>query len=236
MILKNYDRKLLPELPELVRINVGGKRHYETPNGSYPSITTVLSIRNKEGIHEWRKRVGNEEANRITKRAVTRGTHFHSLLEQYFLNEIDDLDTFCATALSKNPAVWYLFLEAVQVLEKKINNIYCIEDYLYSDEYKVAGAVDMIAEYDGVVSVIDYKTSNSDKKEEWIENYFIQGTAYAKMFTERTGIPCSQLVIFIMPDSGVPQIFTKTVDDYTSLLKSSIEDFNYYQENKKLDI
>ena len=235
MILKQYDRKLLPELPELVRTNIGGKRHYQTPNGSYPSITTVLSIRNKEGIHEWRKRVGNEEANKITKRAVTRGTHFHSLLEQYFLGEIDDLDTFCATALTKNPAVWYLFLEAVQVLEKKINNIYCIEDYLYSDEYKVAGAVDMIAEYDGVVSVIDYKTSNSDKKEEWIENYFIQGTAYAKMFTERTGIPCSQLVIFIMPDSGVPQIFTKTVDDYTPLLKSAIQDFNDYK-NKRLDI
>ena len=132
--------------------------------------------------------------------------------------------------------VWYLFLEAVQVLETKINNIYCIEDYLYSDEYKVAGAVDMIAEYDGVVSVIDYKTSNSDKKEEWIENYFIQGSAYAKMFTERTGIPCSQLVIFIMPDSGIPQIFIKSVDDYTSLLKTAIEDFNCYQENTKLDI
>ena len=230
MILKNYDRKLLSELPKLVRTNVGGKRHYETPNGSYPSVTTVLSIRNKEGIYAGRKRVGDEEANRITKRAVTRGTHFHSLLEQYFLGEIDDLDTFCATALTKNPAVWYLFLEAVQVLEKKINNIYCIEDYLYSDEYKIAGAVDMIAEYDGVVSVIDFKTSNSDKKEEWIENYFIQGTAYAKMFTERTGIPCSQLVIFIVPDSGTPQIFTKSVDDYTPLLITAIKDFNDYQK------
>ena len=230
MILKNYDRKLLPELPRLVRTNVGGKRHYETPNGSYPSVTTVLSIRGKEGIYAWRKRVGDEEANRITKRATTRGTHFHSLLEQYFLNEIDDLDTFCATALAKNPAVWYLFLEAVQVLEQKINNIYCIEDYLYSDEYKIAGAVDMIAEYDGVVSVIDFKTSNSEKKEEWIENYFIQGTAYAKMFTERTGIPCSQLVIFIVPDSGTPQIFTKSVDDYTPILITAIEDFNNYQK------
>jgi len=230
MILKNYDRKLLSELPKLVRTNIGGRRHYETPNGSYPSVTTVLSIRNKEGIYAWRKRVGDEEANRITKRATTRGTHFHNLLEQYFLNEIDDLDTFCATALAKNPAVWYLFLEAVQVLEKKINNIYCIEDYLYSDEYKIAGAVDMIAEYDGVVSVIDFKTSNSEKKEEWIENYFIQGTAYAKMFTERTGIPCSQLVIFIVPDSGIPQIFTKSVDDYTPQLITAIEDFNNYQK------
>jgi len=236
MILKNYDRKLLPELPELVRTNIGGKRHYETPNGSYPSITTVLSIRKKEGLYAWRKRVGNEEANKIAKKASTRGTHFHSLLEQYFSNKIDDLDIFCATALAKNPAVWYLFLEAVQVLENKINNIYCIEDYLYSDEYKVAGAVDMIAEYDGVVSVIDYKTSNTDKKEEWCENYFLQGTAYAKMFTERTGIPCSQLVIFIVPDNGIPQIFTKSVEDYTPLLKTAIEDFNCYQENKKLDI
>jgi len=101
---------------------------------------------------------------------------------------------------------------------------------LYSDEYKVAGAVDMIAEYDGVVSVIDFKTSNSEKKEEWIENYFIQGTAYAKMFTERTGIPCSQLVIFIVPDSGIPQIFTKSVDDYTPQLIAAIEDFSDYQK------
>ena len=89
---------------------------------------------------------------------------------------------------------------------------------------------DMIAEYDGVVSVIDFKTSNSEKKEEWIENYFIQGTAYAKMFTERTGIPCSQLVIFIVPDSGTPQIFTKSVDDYTPQLITAIEDFSNYQK------
>jgi len=230
MKLKNYDRKLLPELPKLVRTIIGGTRHYVTPKGAFPSITSVLSIRNKEGIYEWRKRVGNEEANRITKRATTRGTHFHSLLEKYFLNEIDDFDAFSGVALDKNPAVWYLFLEAVQVLETKINNIYCIEDYLYSDEYKVAGAVDMIAEYDGVVSVIDFKTSNSEKKEEWIENYFIQGTAYAKMFTERTGIPCSQLVIFIVPDNGIPQIFTKSVDDYTPQLITAIEDFSNYQK------
>jgi len=225
MKLKNYDRKLLPELPKLVRTIIGGTRHYVTPKGAFPSITSVLSIRNKEGIYEWRKRVGNEEANRITKRATTRGTHFHSLLEKYFLNEIDDFDAFSGEALAKNPGVWFLFCEAVQVLEKKIGDIYCIEDYLFSDEYKVAGAVDMIAEYDGVTSVIDFKTSNSDKKEEWIENYFIQGSAYAKMFTERTNIPCDQLVIFIMPDNGIPQIFVKTVDDYIPQLKTAIKDF-----------
>ena len=213
-----------------MRTNVGGNRHYETPNGSYPSITSVLSIRNKEGILEWRKRVGNEEANRITKRATTRGTHFHSLLEKYFLNEIDDFSSFSGAAMAKNPAVWFLFCEAVQILEKKVGDIYCIEDYLYSDEYGVAGAVDMIAEYEGITSVVDFKTSNKEKKEEWIENYFIQGTAYAKMFTERTNIPCDQLVIFIMPDNGIPQIFVKTVDDYIPQLITAIENFKIYQQ------
>ena len=230
MILKNYDRKLIPELPKLVRTNVGGRRHYDTPSGSYPSITSVLSIRDKEGLHEWRKRVGNEEANRIMKKAATRGTQFHNLMEKYFLNEIDDFDSFSGDALAKNPAVWFLFCEAVQILEKKVGDIYCIEDYLYSDEYGVAGAVDMIAEYDGVTSVVDFKTSNKDKKEEWIENYFIQGTAYAKMFTERTNIPCDQLVIFIMPDNGIPQIFVKTVDDYIPQLITAIENFKIYQK------
>ena len=230
MILKNYDRKLLPELPKLVRTNIGGRRHYDTPSGSYPSITSVLDIRNKEGILAWRKRVGNEEANRISKRATTRGTQFHSLLEKYFLNEIDDFSSFSGAAMAKNPAVWFLFCEAVQILEKKVGDIYCIEDYLYSDEYGVAGAVDMIAEYEGITSVVDFKTSNKEKKEEWIENYFIQGTAYAKMFTERTNIPCDQLVIFIMPDSGVPQIFVKTVDDYIPQLITAIEDFKIYQQ------
>ena len=230
MILKNYDRKLIPELPKLVRTNIGGRRHYDTPSGSYPSITSVLDIRNKEGILAWRKRVGNEEANRISKRATTRGTQFHSLLEKYFLNEIDDFSSFSGAAMAKNPAVWFLFCEAVQILEKKVGDIYCIEDYLYSDEYGVAGAVDMIAEYEGITSVVDFKTSNKDKKEEWIENYFIQGTAYAKMFTERTNIPCDQLVIFIMPDSGVPQIFVKTVDDYIPQLITAIEDFKIYQQ------
>ena len=225
MILKHYDRKLIPELPKLVRTNVGGNRHYETPNGSYPSITSVLSIRNKEGIIEWRKRVGNEEANRIMRKAATRGTQFHSLMEKYFLNEIDDFSSFSGAAMAKNPAVWFLFCEAVQILEKKGGDIYCIEDYLYSDEYGVAGAVDMIAEYEGITSVVDFKTSNKEKKEEWIENYFIQGTAYAKMFTERTSIPCEQLVIFIMPDNGIPQIFVKSVDDYIPQLITAIEDF-----------
>ena len=101
---------------------------------------------------------------------------------------------------------------------------------MYSDEYGVAGAVDMIAEYDGVTSVVDFKTSNKEKKEEWIENYFIQGTAYAKMFTERTSIPCEQLVIFIMPDNGIPQIFVKSVDNYIPQLITAIEDFKIYQK------
>ena len=191
-----------------------------------------MSIRGKEAIYAWRKRVGNEEANRITKRSTTRGTQFHSLLEQYFLNQITDVDQFKANAIAKNPGVWFLFLEAIQELENHIGKIYCIEDYLYSDEYGVAGAVDMIAEWDGKISVVDFKTSNSAKREEWIENYFIQGTAYAKMFTERTGIPCDQLIIFAVPDDGIPQTFTKRVDDYTELLREAIWNYNNYKSRR----
>jgi len=232
-IQKKYQHIDIPRIPKLVRQKIAGERHYVNEEGSiYPSITTILSIRGKEAIYEWRKRVGDAVANRITKRATTRGTQFHSLLEQYFLNQITDVDLFKANALARHPGVWYLFLEAIQELEQHIGKIYCIEDYLYSDEYQVAGAVDMIAEWDGVLSVVDFKTSNSAKKEEWIENYFIQGTAYAKMFKERTGIPCDQLIIFAVPDDGIPQTFTKRVDDYTELLKESIRDYNNHKAKR----
>ena len=233
MILKKYEHIEVLGIPKLSRQNIAGERHYVNEKGNtYPSITTILSIRGKEAIYEWRKRVGNEEANRITKRSTTRGTQFHSLLEQYFLNQITDVDKFRSDAIARNPGVWYLFLEAVQELEKNIGKIYCIEDYLYSDEYGVAGAVDMIAEWDGRLSVVDFKTSNSAKKEEWIENYFIQGTAYAKMFTERTGIECNQLIIFVVPDDGIPQTFIKRVDDYTELLRESIRDYTNHKSKR----
>ena len=233
MIQKQYEHIEILKIPELSRQNIAGERHYVNIEGkSYPSITTILSIRGKEAIYEWRKRVGDAEANRITKRSTTRGTQFHKLLEQYFLNQITDVDHFKASAIAKNPGVWFLFLEAIQELENHIGKIYCIEDYLYSDEYGVAGAVDMIAEWDGKISVVDFKTSNSAKREEWIENYFIQGTAYAKMFTERTGIPCDQLIIFAVPDDGIPQTFTKRVDDYTELLKESIRDYNNHKSKR----
>ena len=233
MIIKKYEHIDILKIPKLKRQNIAGERHYVNEQGLvYPSITTILSIRGKEAIYEWRKRVGDEKANRIIRRSTTRGTQFHSLLEQYFLNQITDVDLFKANALAKNPGVWYLFLEAIQELEQHIGKIYCIEDYLYSDEYQVAGAVDMIAEWDGVLSVVDFKTSNSAKKEEWIENYFIQGTAYAEMFKERTGIPCDQLIVFMVPDDGIPQTFTKRVDDYTELLKESIRDYNNHKAKR----
>lgn len=233
MIIREYEHIEIPKIPKLSRQNIAGDRHYVSDTGaSYPSMTTVLSIRGKEGIYAWRKRVGNEEANRITKRATTRGTQFHSLMEQYFLNQITDVEEFRSNAMARNPGVWYLFLEAIHELGEKIGKIYCVEDYLYSDEYGVAGAVDMIAEWDGVISVIDFKTSNSAKKEEWIENYFIQGTGYAKMFTERTGIPCEQLIIFVVPDDGIPQTFTKRVDDYTELLREAIRNYNVHKTKR----
>ena len=131
MILKRYEHIEVQGIPKLSRQNIAGERHYVNEQGNtYPSITTILSIRGKEAIYKWRKRVGNEEANRITKRSTTRGTQFHSLLEQYFLNQITDVDKFRSDAIARNPGVWYLFLEAVQELEQNIGKIYCIEDFL----------------------------------------------------------------------------------------------------------
>ena len=223
----NHDMKTFTHVPQEKKIlnlkteTIKGKRFYVLPSGDkYPSITTVLSDRGNAGILKWRESVGEQVANTIMRNAASRGTAVHTLTENYLNNE----------ELSQQGVLPTALFTILKTELDKINNIVMQEGALYSDKWGVAGRVDCIAEYEDKLSVIDFKTSTKDKKEEWIENYFIQGTAYAKMFTERTNIPCDQLVIFIMPDSGVPQIFIKSVDDYTPLLITAIEDFKSYQQ------
>ena len=108
----------------------------------------------------------------------------------------------------------------------KIDNIKIQEGSLYSDEYKVAGQVDCIADYDGKPCVIDFKTSTKEKKEEWIENYFIQGAAYAEMYKERYGTDIEDIVILIVTEQGLNQVFHKKKQDYLPQLKEAIENFN----------
>jgi hypothetical protein len=196
---------------------VNGKRFYRTPEGLlYPSVTTITSQHGKDKILEWRKRVGEEEANRISTKASSRGTRVHKICENYLNNEED-------YARKTMPDSVAMFKSIQPLLDEHVNNIHALEIPLYSHHLRVAGRVDCIAEYDGKLSIIDFKTSSKLKEESWIKGYFMQCSAYAVMYEERTGIPVSQLVIMIAVDSEHPQVFIKKRNDY-------IKDFISYRE------
>ena len=216
--MKNFDHvKLNGELPDITTESIKGKRFYVTPEGNkYPSITTVLSDRNKEGIIKWRESVGNDVANQVMRQAASRGTAVHTLIENYLNNE----------ELSKQDVLPVALFVTMKSELDNINNIRIQEGGLYSDKLGVAGRVDCIAEYKGKISVIDFKTSTKEKKEEWVENYFIQGSAYCEMYEERFLQPIEQVVILIVTEDGAVQTFIKDKKDYLPLLKTAIKEFN----------
>ena len=203
---------------------INGKRFYKTPEGLlYPSVTTITSQHGKDKIIEWRKRVGEEEANRISTRASNRGTKVHKICENYLNNEEDYARTNPAHIHKTMPDTIAMFKSLQPLLDEHVNNIHALEIPLYSHHLKVAGRVDCIAEYDGKLSIIDFKTSGKLKEESWIKGYFMQCSAYAVMYEERTGIPVPQIVIMIAVDSEHPQVFIKKRNDY-------IKDFISYRE------
>lgn len=206
-------------LEDICARNVGGKRVYEVGDQKYPSISTICSFRNRKSIAEWRARVGVEEANKISKRATTAGTTVHSMIEDYLNNELD-LEKYDGKHLAK-----ILFTQAKPMLAR-INNIHFQEAPLYSHEFAIAGRVDCIAEFDGKLSIIDFKTSSKEKKEEWIEGYLVQETGYAKMYEERSGIKVEQIVTLITCQTGDTQVFIKNPDDYVPLLRDYIQEYN----------
>ena len=196
------------ELPKLTRETTPQGRKYFTPEGnSYPSITTVLSILSKDKIQEWRKKVGEAEANKISQQASVRGTAVHQLAEDYLNNKED-------WKKGAMPSNLFSFNHIKPILDKNINNIYMQEAFLYSDRLSTAGQVDCIAEYEGKLSIIDFKTSRKPKKEEWITNYFIQTAFYAAAFYERTGLKAKQGVVIITVDGSEPQVFKVNTFDY----------------------
>jgi len=190
------------------QINTDSGRYYQTPSGvRYPSITTVVGMMNKKAIMEWRKRVGEEEANRISSKAASRGTRVHSICEDY-LNNVD--------IYSKKYSIIDLesFSRLRPIFDTNIDNIHIQETRLYSDYLEVAGTVDCVAEYNGKLSIIDFKTALKPKSKDYITNYFCQASAYAVMYEERTGIPVSQIVIIISVDDEQPQVFIEKRDNY----------------------
>ena len=203
---------------DLTAQSTGSGREYADPdNNRYPSVTTVLSILSEDHIRAWRARVGEEEANKISRRASTRGTKVHAVLEKYVDNDEDYLD-------GANPIVTSNFLEVKKILDERLSLVYAQEAALYSKHLGLAGRVDCVGVWDGKNSIIDYKTAAKHKRKEWCENYFIQETAYAIMWEERTGMPITQLVTVIAGDEGA-QVFVEHRDNWSNKLLETIAEY-----------
>ena len=219
-----YNHKTI-NLPEIKATTTDGVRLYETPEGNkYPSITTVLSVRNKKGLFEWRKRVGDDVANYVARKAANRGTSVHHMCEDYINNDFDE------EKHKKKFLPYVLFNQLRESVLQKIDNVNAQECGLYSDKYKVAGRVDCIAEYEGKLSIIDFKTSSKERSDDWNESYYIQASAYAEMFEERTGITIDQVVILVVTEDGVVQEFVKNKKEYLPLLSDVIKEWKVKNE------
>ena len=203
------------EIPEIKIID--GKRFYVTPDGnSYPSITTVLSLQNKPSLEKWKKDVGEKEAKRISKESMRIGTAVHQMAEFYLSNYIIKLK-------NEEKKIVDTF-NRLRFLLGNINNIVGVEIPLFSDLLRVAGTTDCIAEYNGELSVIDFKTSRRPKKEEWIDDYYMQTFAYKLMFEEITGIEIKQIVILVAcVEQFEVQVFKKPAKDSDKYLTKLVK-------------
>jgi len=210
------------EIPSLSRETIDGVRYYTAPDSDgelikLVSITSVTSHWSREGIMKWRKRVGDEEANRVSKRATTRGTDMHLLTEYYLQNE--------PLPKAKVPISQILFNTAKPALNK-IDNIIVQEQAMYSLRLGVAGTPDCIGDYDGELSIIDFKTSKSPKPLKWVEGYFVQASAYACMLYELTGIKAKKLVIIMACEDGELKVYEeKDVYKWVKVLDTYIRKF-----------
>jgi hypothetical protein len=208
------------DIPKLERDTApDGSRVYKTPSGrAYPSVTTVTGQYNKAAIIEWRNRVGEAEANRISSTAAKRGTRVHTLCESYLNNEFVEPNMFDAETF-----------KAIKPYLNNIQDIHCLETPLYSDHLEVAGTVDCIAKYNGKMSVIDFKTSKRKKSRDDIHNYFMQCSAYAVAFEERTGVPVGKIVIIMAVDDDDTIIFEENRDDWINGFISLRKDYKSWK-------
>ena len=211
-------------LPKTKGKRIDGFRFYDINGKNYPSVTTVLGIRKKEGLQKWRDAIGENVANWEMGRAARRGKAFHTLVEQYLKGETPSIRDVLPIGLFK----------LMKPYIDQIDNIHLLEAIMYSPKLTIAGQVDCVAEYNGKLSVIDFKTANKERQEDWIDNYFLQTTAYAHMFEETFGKPIEQIVILLASEDGSVQTFVKNKADYEKELGKAIEDFyKYYEELNK---
>lgn len=201
---------------DLVAESTSVGRLYRTPGGSFPSVTTVLSILSEEAIAAWRAKVGEEQANKVSGRASRRGTLVHSIIEDY-LNGKDTTEYL--------PHIRQSLANVEPILDSRIGRIFGIEVPLYSEHLQLAGRCDCVAEFDGVTSIVDWKTSKYPKDKEKISNYFCQMAAYAIMWEERTGMPITNLVVVMDVDGHEPLVFKEHRDNWTEMLTNTIREY-----------
>jgi len=213
------------KLPKTKGKRTDGMRFYEVDGKAYPSITTVLGAQPKPGLDAWRKNVGEEAAKWEMARAARRGKTTHTLVEQYLKGE---------TPSTRDVLPLGLFALLKPYL-KQIDNVHCLETILYSKKLTVAGQVDCIAEYNGKLSVIDFKTANKERNDAWNENYYIQTTAYSLMYEELFGTPIEQIVILMASEDGAARAFVKDRKEFEPKLEEAIKYFYKYYENLTKD-
>ncbi len=199
-------------------------RYYTTPNGKYPSITTILGSGEKPWLTSWRDSLGPVKADKEMKRASDRGTAVHLMLERFVNNDPDPTKGQHLDHINE--------FKSLRNYLRPINNILIQEGALYSDTMRTAGRVDLIADYKGRISTIDYKTSTGSKTEQMIQNYFLQTTAYSLMMDERYNIIIEDIVIIMSVERGVPLIFKGKVDDHIEALLKKISE--YHKKNGKV--
>ena len=215
MSAKLFNHQIV-ELPQAERVD----GFYQTPDGRFPSVTTVVGWKKNQFFAEWRKNNPKEAI-----RTRNRGTRLHSLIEHYIKNEPQFAD-------KQDPYTLDLFYQ-IQKSVDRIDNVRAIEGFLWSKPLRIAGRVDCIAEYDGVPSVIDFKGSTKPKRKDDIHNYFLQATAYAVMWEERTGEKIPQIVILITCDDGTTQVFVEQTKDYKKDLAVAIKEWRDEYEPKQ---
>ena len=212
-------------LPNTKGKKIEGYRFYDIDGQNYPSVTSVLGIRKKEGLVKWRESIGEDVANWEMNRAARRGKSFHKLVEQYLNNETPSIRDVLPLGL---------FRLAKPYIDQ-INNIRLLEKIMVSPKLTIAGQVDCVAEYNGKLSVIDFKSANKERKEDWIENYFLQCTAYSSMYEETFGEKIEQIVVLLAAEDGTMTAYVKDPQDYIEELVLSIETF-YRSVMKELNI
>lgn len=214
-----YTHSMKIELPKLQKVTKAtGERYYVTPEGNkYPSVTTVLSEPKKQQLKRWREWVGIQEADRIKGLAAIRGSKFHTLCECYLSKELYHNDLG-------------MIFDQFKPMLNRISKIICMEQHLYSDELRVAGQVDCVAEFDNYPAIIDFKTSSKIKTRDNIWDYFMQASAYSQMFLERTGIDIPFIVILISCEQpqGTCQIY---IDKRSNWLDGFYKHRQAYDDN-----